>query len=300
MTVAWIPPGTFLMGSPKDEPGRSDAETQHRVKLSKGFYMGIHPVSRVQFLAFVEQTGYRTQAEKDGGIWPDAAKFYPGRNIVSTLKRKVDGINWRRDIHTRTHHTRTHNHPVGWVSWDDSLAFANWLSQMVKIPCRLPTEAEWEYACRAGTTTPFSTGETISTEQANYTYSDGGAVCSPQPLRHYPYKGGPLSWTQITPAGQFLPNAWGLHDMHGNVSEWCQDWFGDYPQESVSLTDPKGSRTGTERVIRGGWFYCYPEFCRSASRLANPPHVLHEALGFRVRLCPNTDAERAAFLRART
>ena len=119
---------------------------------------------------------------------------------------------------------------------------------------RLPTEAEWEYACRAGTTTPFHFGETISTDQANYngnfTYGNGK-------------KG--VYRKKTTPVGSFPANAWGLYDMHGNVWQWCQDWYGDYPQKDV--VDPQGPEKGEYRVLRGGSWSNDPRYCRSAYRL---------------------------------
>ena len=117
----------------------------------------------------------------------------------------------------------------------------------------LPTEAEWEYACRAGTTTPFHFGETISTDQANYdgnfTYGNGK-------------KG--VYREKTTPVGSFPANAWGLYDMHGNVWQWCQDWYGDYPQKDV--VDPQGPEKGEVRVLRGGSWISDPQYCRSAFR----------------------------------
>ena len=123
------------------------------------------------------------------------------------------------------------NLPVEKVSWDDCQEFIKKLREKDKKPYRLPTEAEWEYACRAGTTTPFHFGETISTDQANYngnfTYGNGK-------------KG--VYRKKTTPVGSFPANAWGLHDMHGNVWQWCQDWYGDYPQKDV--VDPQGPEKG--------------------------------------------------------
>jgi formylglycine-generating enzyme required for sulfatase activity len=143
--------------------------------------------------------------------------------------------------------------PVESVSWDDCQEFIKKLRKNDKKPYRLPTEVEWEYSCRAGTTTPFHFGETISTDQANYdgnfTYGDGK-------------KG--IYRRKPTPVGSFPANVWGLHDMHGNVWQWCQDWHGDYPQEDV--VDPQGPKKGVIRVLRGGsWIYS-PQHCRSAYR----------------------------------
>ena len=131
------------------------------------------------------------------------------------------------------------NLPVEQVEWDGCQEFAKKLRDKDKKPYRLPTEAEWEYACRAGTTTPFYFGDTISTDQANY---DGNHVYGNGKKGVYREK--------TTPVGSFPANAWGLHDMHGNVWQWCQDWYGDYPQNDV--VDPQGPEKGKLRVLRGG------------------------------------------------
>ncbi len=161
------------------------------------------------------------------------------------------------------------NLPVETVSWDDCQTFIKKLRDKDKKKYRLPTEAEWEYACRAGTKTPFHYGETISTVQANYngnsTYGDG--------------KKGKYREKTI-PVGSFPANAWGLHDMHGNVFQWCQDWFGDYPQKDV--VDPQGPNKGQNRVLRGGSWEGHAEDCRSARRSLDGPGRRDANFGLRV------------------
>ena len=143
--------------------------------------------------------------------------------------------------------------PVEQISWDDAVAFCKALSRKDRKSYRLPAEAEWEYACRAGTTAPFHFGATISTNQANY---DGNSTYGNGKKGVYRRK--------TTPVGSFLPNAWGLYDMHGNIWEWCQDWCGDYPKGN--LTDPKGPYKSEIRVFRGGGWCHNAGVCRSASR----------------------------------
>jgi formylglycine-generating enzyme required for sulfatase activity len=145
------------------------------------------------------------------------------------------------------------NLPVETVSWDDCQRFIKKLRDKDKKPYRLPTEAEWEYACRAGTTTPFHFGDAISAAQANYS----GAGVSGNGTKG-------LNRKKTTPVGSFPPNAWGLYDMQGNVAQWCQDRFDKYPQQQV--VDPQGAEKGGSRVLRGGSWEDAPGRCRSACR----------------------------------
>ncbi len=224
MKFVWMPPGTFVMGSPEEEKGVKRDETQHKVTLTRGFYMSVHTVTQEQWQAVMGNTPSYFKGEK--------------------------------------------NLPVEQVSWDDCQAFIKKLRETDKKPFRLPTEAEWEYACRAGTTTPFHFGETISTDQANYngdTYANGKAG---------------VNRGKTTPVGSFPANAWGLHDMHGNVFQWCQDWKGGYPPNDV--VDPPGPDAGNARIVRGGSWFFSPESCRSGSRDFAAPDLRAWWLGFRV------------------
>jgi formylglycine-generating enzyme required for sulfatase activity len=261
MKFAWIPPGTFLMGSPKDEKDREGYdgadETQHKVTLTKGFFMSVHQVTRGQFATFVEKSGYKTQAEKEGGAY-----------IWTGKEWKLDATsNWRSPGFEQTN-----DHPVVCVSWNDGVEFAKWLAEREKKTVRLPTEAEWEYSCRAGTTTPFHFGQTVSTEQANY---DG----------NYTYGTGKkgVFRQKTTPVGSFPANAFGLFDMHGNAWDWCHDWFGKYPQGEV--LDPQGPGAGQHRVVRGGSWTNNPQYCRSAFRCRIGPGYRSSNFGLRVCFC---------------
>ena len=224
MKLSLIPDGQFMMGSPPEEEWHRDDEIQHRVTLTKAFYMGATEVTQGQWETLMGEN----------------PSFFTGETL-----------------------------PVDTVTWKQALEFCRKLSEKEEVPYRLPTEAQWEYACRAGTATPFHTGNTISTDQANYdgnhTYDDG--------------KKGIFRET-TTKAGSFAPNAWGLYDMHGNVWEWCADWYGEYSGADVS--DPTGPAQGEFRIIRGGTWINFPAVCRSANRGKTVPISWNFHFGFRV------------------
>lgn len=159
--------------------------------------------------------------------------------------------------------------PVENVTWDDCIEFCRRVSEKTGKALRLPTEAEWEYACRAGTTSPFHFGETITPDQANY---DGNFAYETGPKGEYRQK--------TTQCGIFKPNAWGLYDMHGNIWEWCHDWFGPYANQAA--TDPQGPATGKHRIMRGGSWNYRPALCRSATRYWDAPGERSSRRGFRI------------------
>ncbi|MFO1420418.1 MAG: formylglycine-generating enzyme family protein [Candidatus Competibacteraceae bacterium] len=249
-----IPAGRFLMGSPEGELERRDSERQHEAQIAV-FAIGKYAVTVGQFRRFVEARGYRTEAETGGGCY-----YWTG----SEWKQDPDK-NWRNPGFPQTD-----NHPVVGVSWNDVMLYVDWLSEQSGQQYRLPTEAEWEYACRAGTATPFCFGETISTDQANF---DGNYVYG---------KGRKGSYRQKTvELGQFPANAWGLHDLHGNVWEWTgseyDEKYGGAELCVVSDRDSVGPR-----VLRGGSWIIVPLWLRSAARGRLDPRNGYNVIGFRL------------------
>ena len=237
-----IPAGSFMMGSPTNEPTRFENETQHTVTLTKGFCMGKFEVTQAEYLAVM-------------GTNPS---YFPG-----DLSR-----------------------PVETVSWEDA---TNYCAQLTarersagRLPAayiyRLPTESEWEYACRAGTTTPFYYGNELRSGMANfygyYEYPPCGGSA------YYCNNDSGTYLRRTASVGSYAPNAWGLYDMHGNVWEWCQDWYGPYPSGSVN--DPQGDPTGSYQVIRSGYWHGSAYYCRSAQRNGFHPTDRDYDLGFRV------------------
>jgi formylglycine-generating enzyme required for sulfatase activity len=221
MKLRLIPAGEFTMGSPETESVRASDETQHRVSITKPFYLGVTEVTQEQY-----------------------------QKVMGTNPSEFKGP----------------QNPVERVDWNDAVEFCGKLSAMPAEKTaghvyRLPTEAEWEYACHSGTTTAYGFGGDASR------LGDHGW-----------FKGNSDSGTH--PVGEKKPNAWGLYDMHGNVFEWCQDRYGDYP--SGSATDPTGATSGSYRVGRGGGWPSRVWNCRSASRYGDAPERRDSGLGFRV------------------
>ena len=250
--MVWIPPGTFVMGSPTSEAERNLDETQHTVTLTKGFYMGKYAVTQGEYLALMgSNPSYFTTRD------------YNGNAIPPDLNHPVEQVNWEDATNYCAHLTQQEQAagrlPSGWVY-------------------RLPTESEREYACRAGTTTAFHYGNALHGGMANfYDYYEYDASVGDI------YVSNPaVPWLpRTTTVGSYQPNVWGLYDMHGNVWEWCRDWYGSYPTGSV--TDPQGPTSGSYRVIRGGCWSYYGGFCRSAYRYTYcGPSSRFGNLGFRV------------------
>ncbi|ACF44160.1 formylglycine-generating enzyme family protein [Pelodictyon phaeoclathratiforme] len=267
-----IPAGEFAMGSPEGEPERYGSdETQHQVKVSE-FYLCKYAVTPAEFKTFIDESGYQTDAEKanSSGIW-DGKEW-----------KDKEGVNWRHDVSGKKRPSDQYSHPVLHVSWNDAVAYCKWMTDKTGKTFRLPTEAEWEYACRAKTTTPFNTGENLTTDQANY---DG----------NYPYNNNAKGRYRETTVAvgsseRFEPNQWGLFHMHGNVWEWCSDWYGgNYYEECKTkgtVENPVGPETGSGRVLRGGGWNGSARGCRSAYRGSDAPDYRSRSAGFRLAFVP--------------
>ncbi len=245
MKLVRIPAGTFVMGSPKSEAERDDKEERHEVTITKPFYMGVYEVTQAQYHAVT-------------------------RENKSAFKGSDEN-------------------PIENVEWKEAISFCSRLSSRTQEKnagrkYRLPTEAEWEYACRAGTTTAFHFGDALSSKQANFNgnYPAGAAE-----------KGTYLRRTEKV--GSYQPNAFGLHDMHGNVAEWCADWYDpeyylDSPEENplgppLGVVSTKFTNNGNQNffvVVRGGCWVDDGRACRSAYRFRAMPNTQYRLIGFRV------------------
>jgi formylglycine-generating enzyme required for sulfatase activity len=241
-------------------------------------------VTRGQFAKFAKDDGFMTDAETEG--W---ATTWTGEKWAD-----VNGASWRNPGFDQSD-----DHPVVQISWNDAEAFCRWLSRREDKHYRLPTEAEWEYACRAGTQTAYVWGD-------NPLDGKGWANCRDRTFSlKFPKANGPIfiwsdNYAFTSPVGVFKPNSWGLYDMIGNASEWCSDWYGPYPEGNA--LDPKGPSddsaskfyiavlhyNGPERILRGGSWFFTPRGCRCANRDRSPPGALRVSnAGFRVVLDSN-------------
>lgn len=239
MEFVYVPSGEFMMGSPSNGKHRFHPEIpQHKVKISKGFWMGVYEVTNSQYLQFIKESSY----DDSDGIRESNGNFL--RHILKTNFNMPD---------------QGSDYPVIWVSWYNACAFCEWLSVKEGKKYRLSTEAEWEYACRAGRTT-----ELDIKDEGLFLNSSGGRASSMRGTH---------------PAGQNKPNDYGLYDMYDNVSEWCRDWYGSYSDSAE--VDPDGPSSGDKRVVRGDYsgsiisYRCAKRFCYS------PDKSKHE-IGFRV------------------
>ena len=277
MTFVLIPPGTFTMGSPPDEPGRKDDELQHPVTLTRPFYLSKHETTVGQFRRFVEATKYVTDGEKNGGGHAhDERADWQHRS----------GVSWQKPGYAAPFEL-TDAQPVVHVSHADSRAFCEWLSRQSppKLPhpavADLPSEAQWEWACRAGSGDRFTWGpdEDTSGKVVNAGDRTLKRVHPLWPRTVMPMDDGHAF---AAPVGSYQANAFGLCDMLGNVWEFCSTRSGPYPKSDV--TDPGDLAPDGGFAVRGGGWSNVAADVRCATRNADPPHFCHSNLGFRVAL----------------
>ncbi len=247
--LRWIPAGTFTMGSPEDELGRESDEVQHKVTLTEGYYIGVFEVTQKQWELLM---GGNPSAYK-GDTRPVEYVSY------NDIRGRDKGVGW----------------PTGGHAVDEG-SFLEKLRSKTGLAFDLPTEAQWEYACRAGTTTALNSGKNLTAVEECPNMAEVGRYW-------YNRSDGKGGYDEHTKVGSYLPNAWGLYDMHGNVWEWCLDWC-DYPASAV--TDPQGAVSGSYRVERGGSWYIDAQLCRSAGRSIHAPSYRDFSSGFRVVLVP--------------
>jgi formylglycine-generating enzyme required for sulfatase activity len=236
-----------MMGSPESEPGRKSGEIRRQVTVSD-FYMSEKTITNEQFCVFLNENNVYGNGEMQLANFGSKRLVHKNNSVL-----KYENSLWSAK-------SGKENHPVVYVSWFGASACCEWLGG------RLPAEAEWEYACRAGTDTAFNTGKNLTTSQANYNGNkpyDGNAPGV--------YAG------DMQPVGSYPPNAWGLYDMHGNVYEWCLDEFRDNP--TLPQTSPIVQSGGRDFVLRGGSFASDSRKCRSASRIRG--YLYNIYFGFR-------------------
>lgn len=249
MEMVLIPAGEFYMGSfDTEDDARDDEKPRHRVRITKPFYMGVYEV---------------TQEQVGRVLGPHSNAF----SLNSALREEYAVARGEDSVP---------HLPAEQLKWTDAREFCQKLSARPEERAagrayRLPTEAEWEYACRAGTETVFHHGDSLSSKQANFNGANPYGSGEVGPFRK-----------QTTPVGTFAPNAFGLYDMHGNLWEWCMDWYAVDGYKSSSTEDPRGPASGTSRVIRSGAWYSDASDCRCAFRYADHPQGIYYELGFRV------------------
>jgi len=280
LELRWIPPGAFTMGSPETESGRkADEDPTTRVTLTRGFWLGRTLVTVGQWK---QVTGLDLRAQlshriRDETLWDLGGQRQPLRDLMR----------WSLEADPATYLANEEDDlPMYFVSWNDAMEFAAKLTAQERAAGRLPegyeynlpTEAQWEYACRAGTATPTYAGTNAPEVLSQLGWFDRNSAEGYSGRRIGPTKSGPRA------VGLKAPNAWGLYDMYGNIWQWCRDWYGPYPGGDV--TDPTGPATGPGRVNRGGSFGSGANSLRSATRASNPQPEASAYRGFRIALVP--------------
>ncbi len=293
MRLILVPSGTFEMGSdespqalaaayPQYDQQRflllSDEAPVHRVRITNAFYLGQHEVTVGQFRRFLQLSGHQPESIQDG-----TGGYGYNRHYDPKQSERGDAFEGRLPLYSWQNpgFAQNDDHPVTNVSWNDAVAMANWLSQREQIRYRLPTEAEWEYAARAGSRSRYHGGDQPDSllKTAN-TFDRDTALGWPQ-WQTFALAGHD-GFDFTAPVGSFLPNAFGLYDMHGNVWEWCADWHQDDYYAKSPVDDPQGPDSGTVRVRRGGSWHTWSLYARAAYRNWNSPQTRYPLVGMRL------------------
>jgi formylglycine-generating enzyme required for sulfatase activity len=266
MRLVRVKAGRFAMGSPDtDKDADDDEKPQREVEITRDFWMAGTEVTRGQFARFVAETGYKTDAERDGkGGWGWKEGTVYGQDPRFT---------WRD-----AGFAQTDDHPVVNVSWNDAAEFGKWLSGKSGREVRLPTEAEWEYACRAGSRTRYATGDDAASLKGHANIADASAKARFPGWTTEEFDDGSVF---TAAAGSFPANAFGLKDMVGNVYEWCGDGYDARFYANAAAKDPFNPG-GESRVLRGGSWGSEGKACRSANRHRGAPDDRNDITGFRV------------------
>ena len=267
---------------PQYDPARlkelKDETPLHKVDITRPFYLGQHEVTVGQFEQFVKESGYKPESEANGtggyGYNPDYDPEKSQRG--DTFEGRNPKYSWRNPGFKQKN-----DQPVVNVTWNDAAAMSEWLSKKEGKKYRLPTEAEWEYACRAGTQTRYHSGnDPQSLLQVANTFDADTKTTKPQWKIHA--TAGHDGFEFTAPVGSFAPNSLGLYDMHGNVWEWVADWYGEDYYAKSPVNDPPGPELGEVRVRRGGSWHTWPLYARCSFRNWNTPETRYTLVGMRL------------------
>ena len=274
--MVFVKGGTFQMGCTSEQSDcGSNEKPVHSVTLSD-YYISKYEVTVKEFRSFIASENYKTDAEENGYSY-----VWTNKNDENKWKwTQVKGVTWQCDVAGSVRTESEGNHPVIHVSWNDAVAYCKWISTKTGQNYRLPTEAEWEYAARGGSTgsPTTSTGSPTTSTGSPTLYAGSNTI-------------GDVAWyysnsgSQTHPVGQKQPNELGLYDMSGNVYEWCADWYGAY--SSNAQINPQGASSGSHRVFRGGGWYSNAKYCRVAYRYYGTPGYSFNDLGFRIAYSSN-------------
>jgi sulfatase modifying factor 1 len=293
MTFVKLPAGEFLMGSDEAPEALArayprlpaerfaqlgDEQPVHRVRITRAFWMGQTEVTVGQFKRFIEASGYVPGSIADGtGGYGWRADYDPATTQRGdAFEGRDPRYSWRNPGFVQGD-----DHPVVNVTWNDAQALAAWLSKTEARHYRLPTEAEWEYACRSNTRTRYSAGDDPASLRLVANVFDASSA------KHWP-QWQPMAlqsndgFAFTAPVGSFAPNDWGLYDMHGNAWEWVADWYSDDYYAHSPIDDPQGPASGAVRVRRGGSWHTWPFYARSSYRNWNTPDTRYTLVGIRL------------------